>query len=250
MRTSALFFLLAVGMTLSAYGQVDPKGSTSINRTPVDTSLIVRDTVAPKRTDRSTPHTHPNPGRIRRRIAQFPNSPLSRIDVRWGWSILSDDGTFLQNPLRFNNWENVTIRPLPASFSVHFPYYAKANGAMGQIGFQTYYSASKAQWIGGAQNFGTAYFFGSNVDFRSIFPTIRIEQARINPFVNYGVGYTYRSVALHHHEPIVHFGGGLTNWLSERVGITFSGTANFGTFHLISGFTSYLQANVYVLYRI
>lgn len=226
--------------TMAANAQVKPKGTTSLGR--VDTLILAkRDTVVAK-----SQHTR----HVRSRKVRFPNSPLSAVDFRLGWSILSDDGTFLQNPLRFNNWENVTLRPLPASFSVHFPYFAKKNGAMGQIGFQTYYSASEAAWIGGAQNPGIAHFFGANMDFRSIFPTFRLDQARFNPFVNYGLGYTYRSVALYNHEPIVHFGGGITSWLSDRVGITVSGTGNFGTLHLIDGYTSYLQGNVYLLYRL
>jgi hypothetical protein len=170
--------------------------------------------------------------------------------VRVGWSVLSDDGTFLQNPLRFNNWENVTLRPLPASFSIHFPYYSKPNGAMGQIGVQSFYSASKAVWIGGEWNQGTAHYVGTNVDFRSIFPTLRVDRARFNPFVNYGLGYTYRSVALYNHEPIVHFGGGITSWFNDRMGVTVSGTGNFGTLHFLDGFTSYLQGNLYLVFRI
>lgn len=239
MRTTILLLFVLSLSAGSAWAQVKPRGTTSLGR--VDT-LVQRasDTTATRR----------EPRKVRSPRVRFPNSPLTSVDVRLGWSVLSDDGTFLQNPLRFNNWENVTLRPLPASFSIHFPYFAKPNGAMGQIGFQTFYSASKAPWIGGEQNFGTAHFYGANIDFRSIFPTIRLDRARFNPFVNYGLGYTYRSVALYNHEPIVHFGGGLTSWFTNRLGVTVSGTGNFGTLHLIDGFTSYLQGNVYLLYRI
>jgi hypothetical protein len=238
MRTTTLLLFVLFLSAGSAWAQVMPRGTTSSGR--VDTLVEIK-------TD--TTVTKSKPSHVRSQRIRFPNSSLSSVDVRLGWSVLSDDGTFLQNPLRYNNWENVTLRPLPASFSIHFPYFAKSNGAMGQIGFQTFYSASKAPWIGGERNFGTAHFYGANVDFRSIFPTIEIDRARFNPFVNYGLGYTYRSVALYNHEPIVHFGGGLTSWITDRLGITVSGTGNFGTLHLIDGYTSYLQGNIYFLYR-
>jgi hypothetical protein len=245
MRTRQIFILFLLLATSTLWGQVKTTEATSLSRVVQDTMTVPKDTAMSPKERRQA-----KSGRIPTPRAIYPNSPLSRVDVRLGWSILSDDGTFLQNPLRFNNWENVTLRPLPASFSIHFPYYSKPNGAMGQIGLQSFYSASKAVWIAGEWNQGTAHYAGANVDFRSIFPTIRLDQARFNPFVNYGLGYTYRSVALYNHEPIVHFGGGITSWFTDRVGVTVSGTGNFGTLHFVDGFTSYLQGNVYFVFRI
>jgi hypothetical protein len=176
-------------------------------------------------------------------------SPLKGIDIRWGWSMLSDDGSFFQNPLFLDNWKNVTLRSVPATFSVHFPYSKKENGRMSQWGIQTMYSASEALRIGEMDNFGVAHYFSTNMDFRTTFPTINYLGTQGNMHVNYGAGYTYKSVALVNHEAMLHFGLGWTAWMTPRFGITLSGIGNFGTLHILQG-TNYLQATAMATYRL
>jgi hypothetical protein len=172
------------------------------------------------------------------------------IDIRWGWSILSDDGTFFLNPLLLENWQNVTFRAIPATFSAHFPLTVRKNGSVIQWGIQTMYSASEAAFIAGERNYGTAHYAAMNLDFRTVFPTLEYLGTTSNVHINYGLGYTYRSVALHKHEPIAHFGFGLTSWVSPKWGVTFSGIGNFGTIHILNGYTSYLQATAMATYRL
>ncbi len=242
MRFILIIFLTAV-FSLTAFGQVEtPDTSRSAaEQAPEAAQLlnVIIDTVykdLPVNKD----------GALKSNKSQI---PVLGIDVRWGWSLVSDDGTFFLNPLLLGNWQNVTVRIPPSSFSVHFPYRVSKTGSSSQIGVQSFYSASEAPWIAGERNYGVAHYYGINADFRTNFRKLQWLGNIFSPHINYGLGYTYRSVALHKHEPIVHLGLGGTAWLTKRWGITASGTGHFGTLHALNGYTSYLQANLYGVYR-
>jgi hypothetical protein len=240
MRTTLVLFLLAVSLFSPAFGQSEPN---SLETNPV--TPMVSDTV--RLVEMRGPDAVFVDGV---KLGSASTGELKGIDIRWGWSVVSDDGTFFLNPILFNDWQNVTLRPMPASFSVHFPLKVKEKGAMTQLGYQTFYSASEAPWVAGDRNYGTAHYYGTSLDYRRIFRSWNYFGIQGNPFVNGGLGYVYRSVALHNHEPMVHVGAGLTTWINKRMGITLSGTGNIGTIHVYRGYTSFIQANGYLTYRI
>ena len=239
-----LIVCLSAAFSFSALGQVETPDTSKSPSNPAvaegESLNILVDTVV---TDPKTQNPQAS-----KKSRNSSNPPLG-IDVRWGWSMLSDDGTFFLNPLLLDNWQNVTLRTLPTSFAVHIPYKKGKFGSSSQIGIQSFYSASEAAWIAGARNYGTAHYYSVNTDFRTNFRKIFWLGNIFSPHINYGLGYTYRSVALYKHEPIVHLGLGGTAWLTDRWGITFSGTGHFGTVHALNGYTSYLQANLYGVYR-
>jgi hypothetical protein len=238
MRNSSLLFFLAFSLVFPAFGQSETSNPVVA---PADTvSPLLRDTT------RGVRVTFVDGVKLVSNSDSLPKG----IDIRWGWSMLSDDGTFFLNPLLLDNWQNVTMRPLPATFSAHFPLAKRKNGSITQLGIQTLYSASEAAFIGGDRNYGTAHYAAMNVDFRNVFPTLNYLGSTSNFHLNYGIGYTYRSVALHKHEPIVHLGFGVTSWFSPKWGVTLSGIGNFGTIHMLNGYTSYLQATAMATYRL
>ena len=244
MRIRQIFILFLLLATSTLWGQVKTTEATSLSRVVQDTMTGPKDTAMSPKERRQA-----KSGRIPTVRSIDSNFSLSHVEVRWGWSVLSDDGTFLQNPLRFDNWENVTLRPLPVSLSVHFPFRVNKTGSHSQLGIQSFYSASEALWIAGNRNYGTAHYYSINADFRTNFRKISWLGNSFSPHINCGLGYTYRSVALYKHEPILHLGLGGTFWLTERWGITAAGTGHFGMLHWLYGHASYLQANLYGVYR-
>jgi hypothetical protein len=240
MRLTLIVFL-TIAFSLKAFGQVETPDTSkaAAEQAPAQMLEVLIDTT--------------NQALLMKndslKLADTSHIPLRGIDVRWGWSLLSDDGSFFLNPLLLDNWQNVTLRPLPASFSVHFPFRENKTGSSSQVGIQSFYSASEAPIIAGLGNSGTAHYFSVNADFRTNFRKISWLGDIFSPHINYGLGYTYRSVALHNHEPIVHLGLGGTFWLTERWGITAAGTGHIGMLHWLYGHASYLQANLYGVYR-
>ena len=171
-----------------------------------------------------------------------------KVEVRYGWSMLSDDGSFAQNLLIFRNWENITLRSLPATFSVHYTYKERPSGFKSQVGLVGFYTASQAKNIFGVVNNGTATYFSSSIDFRTVSPTIRYLGNEANFHLGYGAGYTYRSVGLAQHEPMGHVSIGATSWLSKNLGISLIGTGHIGTLNLRTG-ANYIQASALLAYR-
>lgn len=171
-----------------------------------------------------------------------------KLEVRYGWSMLSDDGSYARNLLVFRNWENITLGSLPATFSVHYTYKERPNGFKSQVGLVGFYTASQAKNIFGVVNTGTATYFSSSIDFRTVSPTVRYLGNEANFHLGYGAGYTYRSVGLANHEPMGHLSIGTTAWLSEDLGITLIGTAQIGTLNVRKG-ANYIQASALLAYR-
>ena len=161
------------------------------------------------------------------------------------WTAIDDDGRKIDGLFDYATSLNYLPYPTRVSLDRYFRYGWSAEAS---ATYMTYLPGKLVQ-----DTIGLAgLLFSFDVNGKYSFYTKYAPRARwIEPYLTFGVGYTYRSNALvAQHVPTLNLGLGLNFWFTKNIGIQLNSSGKFGIY---PGFwdshTSYFQHSAGIVFR-
>lgn len=160
------------------------------------------------------------------------------------WSAVEDDGNKFEHITDFSNSWN--IKPFPTKLTLdRYIIYGWSVEAIASYGN---YTESKLVYDTTGIK-GTIASFDLHGKFS--FYNIYAPRARwFDPYLNFGIGYTYRDGIGNAHTPTVNAAGGINFWIIHQLGIQVSSMAKFSVYPGIwDTHDNYLQHSIGIVYR-
>ncbi len=159
-------------------------------------------------------------------------------------SVVEDDGNKLGNPLDIQNTWHYLQYPSRITVDRYFNYGWSMEGA---ISYNAYLKELRVDDTTGIS--GTNFSF--DLTGKYSFYNLYAPRARwIEPYLNFGVGYTYRNALQEQHIPSVVLGGGLNIWVLKQVGIQISSRAKLAAYPFFwDSHASYFQHSAGLVFR-
>lgn len=160
------------------------------------------------------------------------------------WLVIEDSGAkgadFLDTDSSWN------YLPFPTTITVdrYFKYGWSIEGGLNYMQYSTSRKLHDTTGIGGFN-----FSFDANGKFS--FYNLYAPRARwIDPYVTFGVGYTYRDQYVDPHVPSVNLGGGVNFWIIKQLGIRLSAQSKIGVYPSFwNNHNNYLQYNAGIVFR-
>ena len=162
------------------------------------------------------------------------------------WSAIDDDGNKFGDLFNVNDSWN--IKPFPTKISLdRYLVYGWSIEAIASYGEYT-----ESKIVNDSTGVtGTIASFDLNAKWS--FYNLYAPRARwIEPYFNFGVGYTYRDGTANTHVPTLNLGGGLNIWFIKRLGIQIASVGKLGLFPGFWDFDThdnYMQHSIGLVYR-
>lgn len=159
-------------------------------------------------------------------------------------SVVEDDGDKLGNPFDVQNTWNYLPYPSRITVDRYLNYGWSLEGAL-----------SYNQYLKSVRVDDTTGITGTNFSFdicaKYSFYNLYAPRARwIEPYLNFGVGYTYRDALKEEHIPSVILGGGLNIWIHKQVGLQIASRAKLAAYPFFwDSHASYFQHTAGIVFR-
>jgi len=160
------------------------------------------------------------------------------------WAVVEDDGYKFDNLFDANKSWNIAPFPTQLTVDRYFIY-----------GWSMEFGARYTEYLDSKLINDTTGVSGMNFSFdingKYSFYNSYAPRARwIDPFVTFGVGYTYRDVVVDPHVPTVNLGGGINFWIINPLGIRISSQAKFAVYPTVwETHGNYLQHTIGIVFR-
>ena len=161
------------------------------------------------------------------------------------WAGIEDNGSKLGGLFDVKGSWNILPYPTRLTVDKYFNYGWSLEAAL------TYTQYKSGKLINDSTHFeGT--FFSFDILGKYSFYNLYAPRARwIDPYLTFGVGYTYREQGAFQHVPMVVAGGGVNFWIIPSLGIQLRSTAKFGVYPGIwDTHENYLEHTAGIMYRI
>ncbi|MCH2223838.1 MAG: hypothetical protein MK066_03635 [Crocinitomicaceae bacterium] len=144
------------------------------------------------------------------------------------WSAIDDNGDKFGQLFDTKKSWNALAFPSTISLDRYFTY------GWSMEGIATYSKYKEGNLINDSTHF-SGTFFGFDVNGKYSFYQLYAPALRwIDPFLSFGVGYTYRpNAGTDVHSPMVNLGGGVNFWVHKNFGFQVRSQAKFGVFPVI-----------------
>lgn len=159
-------------------------------------------------------------------------------------SVIEDDGNKLGNPFDVQNtWHYL---PYPSRITVD-RYINYGWSVEGALSYNTYLDELRVDDTTGIT--GTNFSFDACAKYS--FYNLYAPRARwIEPYVNFGVSYTYRDALNEEHVPSLVLGAGLNIWVIRQLGFQFSSRAKLSGYPFFwDSHASYFQHTAGIVFR-
>jgi len=161
------------------------------------------------------------------------------------WSAIEDDGSPFSGVFNVvNNWNYLLY---PTRISVD--HYLRDGWSIEAVGtYNTSLSNKTVNGITGA----SGIFISTDINSKYSFTNLYVPNLKwFDPYVNMGLGYTFRSRAnTSPHVPTVNLGFGMNFWISHNFGIQLHSTAKLGLYPTrLKTSSNYLQHSTGLVYR-
>ena len=160
------------------------------------------------------------------------------------WTAIDDDGNKFGNLFDVNNSWNYKLYPTRLTVDRYFIYGWSMEFAA------SYMNYDQGKVINDSTNV-SATFLSADINGKYSFYQLYAPKARwIDPYLTFGLGYTYRSAGAFEHTPTVNLGGGVNFWFSKNVGLRLSSNAKFAVYpNIWNTPENYLQHNAGLVLR-
>lgn len=160
------------------------------------------------------------------------------------WTAIDDNGDKFGKLFDLNNSWN--LKPYPTRLTVdrYFIYGWSIEFA------GSYMEYSEGTIINDSTNVSATFISGDINGKYSFYQSYAPSARWIDPYLTFGLGYTYRSAGAFEHTPTVNLGGGINFWITHNIGIRLSSNAKFAVYPGIWDTPeNYLQHNAGIVVR-
>ncbi len=161
------------------------------------------------------------------------------------WAAIDDNGSKFERLFDVNQSWNVLAYPSRVTVDKYFKFGWSMEGAL------TYTQYKSGKLINDSTHFSGTFFSFDVLGKYSFYHTYAPRARWIDPYLTFGVGYTYREQGSAQHAPMVVAGGGVNFFLLPFLGIQLRSTAKFGVYPGIwETPENYLEYTAGIVYRI
>ncbi|TNE70197.1 MAG: hypothetical protein EP333_10755 [Bacteroidetes bacterium] len=159
-------------------------------------------------------------------------------------SVIEDDGNKLGNPFDVEHTWHYLNYPTRLTVDRYFKFGWSMEGA---ISYNSYLESVRVDDTVGITGTNFSFDLCGKYSFYNLYaPRFRW----IEPYLNFGVSYTYRDAIEEQHIPSVVLGGGLNIWVFKQVGIQISSRAKLAAYPFFwDSHASYFQHTAGLVYR-
>lgn len=160
------------------------------------------------------------------------------------WTVIDDAGD--KGAGLFDAGNTWNYHPFPTSLTVdrYFKYGWSIEGGLNYTAYDTTRIIHDNTGIGG-------FNFSFDVNGKFSFYNLYAPRARwIDPYVTFGLGYTYRDQYVDNHVPTFNLGGGVNFWVIKQLGIRLSAQGKLGVYPTVwDNHNNYIQLNAGIVFR-
>lgn len=159
-------------------------------------------------------------------------------------SVIEDDGEKLGNPFDVSNTWHYLPYPTRLTVDRYFNYGWSIEGAASYNQYQETLRVNDTTGIEGSN-------FSFDISGKYSFYNLYAPRHRwIEPYLTFGVGYTYRDALNVEHVPTVNLGGGLNIWVLKQWGLQLTSRAKLSAYPFFwESDASYSQHTAGIVYR-
>jgi len=159
-------------------------------------------------------------------------------------SAIEDDGEKFKQVFKVQDRWNIQPFPTRLTLDRYFLYGWSAEAALTYTQYKSNIIVNDSTGITGAH-------FSFDLNGKYSFYQLYAPRARwIEPYLTFGIGYTYRDKTAEMHVPTLNLGGGLNWWFSKFVGLQISSSAKFALYpEFWDTKSNYLQHNIGLVFR-